>query len=345
MTVKTLLLFCLLCLSWMQSSFADPIANQHAPAGVMFDHIHEKGEWMLGYNVQRLYQNQAYYHASQTASAEQLAPYSMLAQQHEMYMQMFHIMYAPTDNLSLSLMPMYMRMDMPMIPNTNLQNSDHTEHAMSHAVAGQSNTHASTNEGWGDTLINASYRLLKQDRHQLITSLALSAPTGDYKKFSEDQRPIHYGMQIGAGLWQAIPSLTYLYHRDLFSAGLQVSTRQPLFNDLNRLGYYVGDQHNATAWLSYLWHPYFNTSARIQYSRTDSIQGHYQTEHNHSTPADIQGNYGGEQSFAGLGFNAFLPWFGGLRTGLEIMTPIDEHLKGVQQRTAHIWNFSVSRGF
>ena len=67
--------------------------------------------------------------------------------------------------------------------------------------------------------------------------------------------------------------------------------------------------------------------------------------HNHSSPADIQGNYGGEQTFAGVGVNSIIPVLGGVRAGVEFMTPINENLNGVQQRTNNIWNVSISKAF
>ena len=35
-------------------------ADGHAPAGVMFEHVHKAGEFMLGYNAQRVVQDGAY---------------------------------------------------------------------------------------------------------------------------------------------------------------------------------------------------------------------------------------------------------------------------------------------
>lgn len=342
MKFNYLLLTTLIPLSFTQQVLAHPRADGHAPAGVMYEHLHKKGEWMLGYNVQRINQDSGYYQGSDQASVESLGRYSMLTKEHEMYMHMLHFMYAPTDNLTLMLMPMYMSMDMTMDTNPNQVDSGHGDHGGAHDMHG---AHSHGVDGWGDTVISASYRAFDNGKHQIITTLGLSAPTGDYKKYGSDGKPVHYGMQLGAGVWQAIPSVTYVYTEEKVKAGIQASTRQPLFDDLNDLGYYAGDQRSATAWLSYLWHPNFSTSARIQYSNTDSMQGHYKVGHNHSSPADIQGNYGGEQTFAGVGVNSIIPALGGIRAGVEFMTPINENLNGVQQRTDNIWNVSISKAF
>lgn len=340
MKFNNLLITICTVLSFSPNTFADSRADNHAPAGVMYEHLHKKGEWMAGYNVQRLQQNGGYYSGAHQATANEMGPYGMLSNKHEMYMHMLHLMYAPTDNLTLMLMPMYMSMDMTM--GGNPQQSDSGD-ADDHGSHGSSPAHGV--KGWGDTILSASYRAYDQGKHQVITTLGISAPTGDYKKYGSDGNPVHYGMQIGAGVWQAIPTVSYIYTENQVKAGLQLSTRQPIFDKVNDLGYYPGDQRSATAWLSYLWHPNFSTSARIQYSNTDTIQGHYKSSHNHSAPADIQGNYGGEQTFAGLGVNAFMPIAGGVRTGIEYLTPIHENLNGVQQRTGNIWNLSISKAF
>lgn len=340
MKLNTLFTTTCIALAFSQNTFADHQADDHAPAGVMYEHLHQKGQWMVGYNVQRLQQNGDYYSGSEPASANAMASYGMLSDKHEMYMHMLHLMYAPTDNLTLMLMPMYMSMDMRM--GSNPQPSDPND-INSHEMHASSASHRVI--GWGDTILSASYRAFDDGQHQVITTLGLSAPTGDYKKYGDDGNPVHYGMQLGAGVWQVIPTINYIYTAGKSKLGLQLSTRQPIFNEVNKLGYYPGDQRSATAWLSYLWHPNLSTSARIKYSNTDTIQGHYKLSHNHSAPADFQENYGGEQTFAGLGVNTVIPFAGGLRTGVEYMIPIHENLNGVQQRTASIWNVSINKSF
>jgi len=331
-----------LCFTGLNCSYAlaHSRADLHAPAGVMYEHMHKKGELMLGYNIQSQQQGGRYYSGSHLAASNEMQNYSMLAHKHQMYMHMLHFMYAPTDNLTLTLMPMYMSMNMSM--QTNPQQTD-SVNENEHMAHGSSASHGVS--GWGDTILSASYRAFEDDRHQLITTLGLSTPTGNYKKYGPDGNPVHYGMQIGAGVWQAIPSISYTYSVDNLKIGLQLLTRQPIFNRLNRLGYYAGDQRSATAWLSYLWNPSLSTSVRIQYNNTDTIQGHYKSSHNHGSPADIQTNYGGEQTFAGLGINTLLPTAGGLRVGAEYMIPLHENLNGVQQRTGHILNMSISKSF
>lgn len=318
-------------------------ADGHAPAGVMFDHMHDKGGLMLGYNAQRVMQKGAYYRGSELQATNDLSHYSMLSDNHEMYMHMLHLMYAPTDNITLSVMPMYMSMDMDMRANSSANHSAHGHHHMhSHAHDSTHSVHSHGVEGWGDTILGASYRVFDNKKHSVIATLAVSAPTGSAKEKNADGTPVHYGMQLGAGVWQAMPNITYQYKEDKVKAGVQVSTRQPL-SDVNDLGFYQGSQVAGTAWLSYALHPKLSTSVRVEHSKTDNVKGHYNIAHNHSAPADFQANYGGRTTLAGVGVNTTLPM--GVRLGVEYMKPVYEKLNGVQQKTDSVWNLSISKGF
>jgi hypothetical protein len=234
--------------------------------------------------------------------------------------------------------------DMVMKANPYQVDSGVGHGGMNHGGMSGHMSHSRGVSGLGDTLVGATYRLYDEGAHQVLTTLAISAPTGDFSETGADGKPVHYGMQLGAGVWQVLPSITYKYQLEPITAGVQLSTRQPL-EDTNNLGYHQGDQLASTAWLSYLWNPSISLSVRLQYSKTDTIQGHYEAAHNHSAPADFQGNYGGEQILAGVGFNTVIPATGGVRLGFEYLTPINESLNGVQQQTRDVLNASISRAF
>ncbi len=346
--LKSALCLAPLCLLAPTLSAQAAQADGHAPAGVMFDHAHREGEFMFGYNAQRVVQDGAYYQGSkkisESSASEALGKYAMLADKHDMVMHMLHFMYAPTDRVTLSLMPMYMTMDMDMRANPYQVDSGIGHGGMGHGDMSSHMSHSHGVSGLGDTLLGVSYRVLDEGAHQVLTTLAISAPTGDFSETGADGKPVHYGMQLGAGVWQVLPSVTYKYSAEPYSAGAQISTRQPI-GGTNNLGYYKGDEISSTAWLSYLWNPAISSSVRLQYSKTDTIQGHYEVPHNHSAPADFQGNYGGEQILAGVGINTVIPATGGLRLGAEYLIPINESLNGVQQQTRDVLNASISKAF
>lgn len=297
-------------------------ADGHAPAGVMFEHMHGKGSVMVGYNAQRLEQNGAYY-TGETKVDMADSGYRRWGENHEMTMHMLHFMYGVTDNLTLTVMPMYMKMDMDM--------QDANGHTGSHGT-----------EGWGDTILGASTRLYKSEdkKHDVMATLALSAPTGEYKEKMPSGNYQPYGMQLGAGIWQALPSITYQYNEGDLKAGVQVSARLPL-EDTNDLGFYKGQQVGGTAWLSYAWLPKLSTSVRVQHTKTDDIRGQYVNFTAPNTPAFQPTNYGGRQTLAGLGVNTTMPW--GVRVGAEYMVPVYNKVNGVQQDTDNVIYLSISK--
>lgn len=328
-----------ICLLTATSSvtLADLRADSHAPAGVMFEHLHQQSEVMIGYRLQNSIQQGDLLSGSHTLSPNDaaLAKYAALPTKHTMTMHMLDMMYAPSANLTLMLMPMYMTMDMSMTENSFYAPSGHGSHH-----------HGGTHKvsGLGDTTLAALYRLYHDNQQQLIATLAVIAPTGQEDVIGEDGNPVHYGMQLGAGMWQAMPSITYTIKQNQLTLGGQLLTRQPL-KEHNSIGVRVPDLNQATVWISYAWLPQLSSSLRVQYSKQDVYEGHYSVGHNHSTPPDFQKNYGGEQTLAGVGINWVVPTGGvkGLRVGVEYLEPLHENLNGVQLATEQQWQLSLSK--
>lgn len=322
-------------------SYGDLRADGHAPAGVMFEHMHHHGA-MIGYRVQQVTQQGSLLNGGDSLSSQSslLTKYAMLPQKHTMTMHMLDIMYALSPKVNVMIMPMYMDMGMTMTAN-GLYKSTTSAHS-SHGVA----NHSHDVRGMGDTTLAAMYQVYKDQQHELIATLAFIAPTGDESVLGGDGKPVHYGMQLGAGLWQTMPNITYNYKNHKIGFGVQLLTRQPL-EDENDLGVKVPDMNQASVWLSYAWMPEFTNSIRLQHSKTDSYGGHYNVSHNHGSPPDFQGNYGGEQTLIGLGANwvATVGQLKGLRVGVEYLTPINENLNGVQLETENQINFSMSKAF
>jgi len=123
------------------------------------------------------------------------------------------------------------------------------------------------------------------------TGLMFSAPTGDVNKKSNDVFT-HYGMQPGSGTWDFLPSLTYLGRADRITWGAQVLGTIRMEQE-NESGYRLGDVFQATGWGSYRFANWISASIRALYTEQGKIEGHYNAAHNHSSPPDLQFNYGG----------------------------------------------------
>ncbi|MFC6977517.1 hypothetical protein [Microbulbifer taiwanensis] len=270
----------------------------HAPAGVMADHLHAKGEWMFGYHAMREEYSDVYSGSDKVGAMELgMAGYSMIPTGMTMDMHMLDIMYAVSDDLTLMLMPQYMTMDMSMemIAGGHGHMGDmHGDHKMG--------GHRHDVSGVGDTVVGGLFRLADTRGYRLHATLGLSAPTGSVDEKNADGAFTHYGMQLGTGTWDLLPSITYTSALERLSWGAQLSARLPL-EDENDSGFAFGERYGATAWSAYRLADWISLSARLQYAKEGDVDGHYNGPHNHSSPADLQGNYGGELLDYGLGVN------------------------------------------
>ena len=102
-----------------------------------------------------------------------------------MDMVMLDIMYAPNDKLTLMVMPHWMRHEMTMVGidpvNTGMV-MDHgggpTDHGHNHAGLPFGGTMTHGTEGFGDTLVSASYRLANTRDFKAHATLGVWLPTG-----------------------------------------------------------------------------------------------------------------------------------------------------------------------
>jgi len=297
-------------------------SSGHAPAGVMADHMHKQGEWMIGYRD--LYTNyNGLLDGSNKISnqAAMMQGYRMLATDMTMSMHMLDIMYAPTDNLTLMVMPHYMTMDMTMQGMMG---------TMSHKVS-----------GWGDTKVAALYRLNTQGFDSHLT-LGFSLPTGDIDQTNRMGMLTHYSMQLGSGTLDAEPSYTVSYRHNQWHFGGQAAAVVRLQSE-NDNGYRLGNQFSASAWAAYNISSVVSVNTRLLANTSDKIKGEYNKPHASSSPADFTDNYGKDIVELGVGFNAIAPsWLSKARIGLEYTTPLYQKANGIQLRKSHGVNLSLT---
>lgn len=183
-------------------------ADAHGPAGTMADHVHKRGDLMIG--VMWMHEDYGGSNQSGTVpvSDQQIADAGFAAKTDRMSMDMamLHLMYAPSDRVMLMLAPSWMRMDMTMkgLPaSTVAPPPAHAGHAMQ---PGETMGHSVA--GIGDTQFGALVSLSRRPQLSVHAGLMVSAPTGDAARKGSDGNYLHYMMQGGSGTWDLIPSLT-----------------------------------------------------------------------------------------------------------------------------------------
>tara|TARA_S200000501_G_scaffold283439_1_gene267684 strand:+ start:3056 stop:3352 length:297 start_codon:yes stop_codon:yes gene_type:complete len=87
--------------------------NQHAPIGVMGDHMHMKGEWMFSYRRMTMTMEDNL-RGDQAISANGILSlgYEMAPLKMNTTMDMLGAMYAPSDKLTLMVMVNYLEKEM-----------------------------------------------------------------------------------------------------------------------------------------------------------------------------------------------------------------------------------------
>lgn len=311
-------------------------ADSHAPIGVMADHTHKAGEWMLSYRYMVMHMDgnrdgtDRVGDSSVRGDGFMVVPTEMTMQMH-----MFGVMYAPTDWATISVMVPWVRNSM--------------EHRAGAPLGSVKFKTAS--EGLGDIKVSGLFTLWHEGHHTLHATAGLSLPTGSITE--KDRTPmgrvrLPYPMQLGSGTLDLLPGVTYAYQEAMWSAGAQV-------NGVIRLGrndedYSLGDRVAATGWFAWLWCDAFSTSVRLNYEQWGDIDGR-----DGSFPISGTGEFvaptmdpdrrAGQRLDVLLGMNFYINEgpLKGHRLAIEGGMPIHQRLDGPQLETD--WLFTVGWQF
>lgn len=323
----------------------------HAPAGVMFDHLLPKaGDMMVGYRYMYGSQGGDMLHGTHTIGNQALVgrgcgpnPCFVAPETMSMDMHMLDLMYAPTDWLTLMLMPQFMNMSMTM---ERLRSSEYDSLADNNvgntsgeAISGHIPHHLQNGHetgGFGDLGMYALVKLFDNGSHHVHIATGLSAPTGDVnielrRNHQVDGGFIHYGMQLGSGTWDFKPSLTYTGHWADFSWGTQANGTLRM-EAKNQSGYALGDMLQATAWGGYNLTPWLTASVRGVYTLQGRVKNQFDGLIEQFGPMDYPSNYGGRYWDVGFGLSAMVLTgdLMGNRLSVEWLQPVEDYAYGYQ---------------
>ncbi len=295
----------------------------HAPIGVMGDHNHEAGEFMLSYRYMFMSMDGMRDGTSELSSDDVFAlgfpvtPTSM-----DMEMHMLGLMFAPTDRLTLMAMTNYQSMTM-----------DHVTRAgtMPRRLRGERFTTSS--EAWGDTSLVALYKILDRNCARLHTKFGFSAPTGSIDQ--EDPGPLPYPMQTGSGTWDLLFGPTYLKQYDQWSWGAQANGRVRLGE--NHRDYTLGNQWSVTGWTALNLTDAICVSGRLEWLYQGEIEGADPRLNPGLVPTAVPSNFDRHRLDAAIGLNLFIPggFLRGHRFAVEAGMPLYEHIGGPLLQTEY----------
>ena len=192
-----------------------------APAGVMGDHSHHKGGWMVSYRYMAMHM--------EGLRDDDSAIIGGISKPLEMDMQMHMLgaMYAPLARFTVALMVPYVIKDMDMLMMGNPASS-HTE-------------------GLGDVRVAGIYDLWSSSVQQVLLNLAVSLPTGSIDEENAAGKRLAYPMQLGSGSYGLVPVVTYTGFSSGWGWGVQAKATVPLHK--NKHDYRLGNRYDLQGWL------------------------------------------------------------------------------------------------
>lgn len=297
--------------------------SSHAPIGVMGDHMHKAGEWMVSFRamsmtMEGLQDGRDKLSSSQVTGSMMTPGRAMVAPTRmSMDMQMLGVMYAPSDSLTLMAMTSYASYEMDHV--TRMGMSFTTETA-----------------GLGDTRLAGLFNVYHSENgaHRLHFTAGLSVPTGSIDE--KDDTPamadakLPYAMQLGSGSYDLMPALTYQGYAGVLNWGAQVSAFLPL--ERNDNGYRLGNKGAFTVWVARKASDYVSTSLRLHGESQGRVDGERDDLNPMMVTSADPDNYGGEFASLSYGLNVFIP-NGALenhRFALEYTVPLYQKMNGIQ---------------
>lgn len=332
---------------------ADTQANTHAPIGVMGDHVHDAGEWMVSYRLMSMPMKgnlagdrgigpdeivttvpNRFFGTPGQPPTLRVVPTEM-----DMTMHMLGLMYAPSDRVTLMTMLNYLSNDM-----------DHRTYqgGMGTTVLGTFTTKSS---GLGDGSLSALVRLAGRDALKVHATLGVSLPFGDIENRDAILTPMNmrptvrlpYPMQLGSGSYDPIVGVTAMHVTERYSWGGQWrSTFRVSDNDED---YRLGDEHRLTAWVAYSPRHSTSLSLRADFMDKGEIDGIDPAIVAPVQTADPD-RQGGKRLDVGVGVNfAAAGSFEGWRLAAEYMLPVYQDLNGPQLETDGILTLGLQKSW
>ena len=326
------------------------LADKHAPAGLIGDHVHHKGGMMVEYRWMHMDMHgnrigsRSVTAAGALAYGQGLAPPTNVAATPTamtMDMHMLHFMYGVTDNLTVMVMPMWSSFRM-----NHIRNDPFPPNA---ALNGLPFTTETT--GFDDLMLGALWRVYKTPCEDLILNLGMSLPTGSIDETTTIPNPptpqeFPYPMRHGSGTVNLKPGITYKKYFCCSSFGAQFLADLPLGRNWDE--YSEGAEYRLNAWWSHLLNDNFAWSFRLENVWRENFDGvdrdfvgvvPFPPNVISTNRSDMRGGY-----WLNAGYGAMFLKNGQL-LNVEVVVPLYQDVRGVQLEQEWTLFASWSRGF
>jgi hypothetical protein len=298
--------------------------DAHGPIGVMGEHTHHIGEFMVSVRQMSMAMGSLYNGTDSVSDATALSSYTMVPTDMSMQMTMLGGMYAPSNELTVMAMVNYTSNDMDM--TNGMMSSD------------------MSSEGFSDLKLGALYSLEQTKNCQWIVNGGLSLPIGSIDEENSDGDRLAYAMQLGSGTYDINLGTTYTAQLASFSYGAQALGTFRLGENSN--GYALGNQYNVTSWIQKPITNELSVSARGTTKIIDDISGSDSTLMATMSPTNST-EQGRIIADVGIGANYYAQSgiLAGNRLALEYNIPVYHHTNSTQLVTESVLTFGLQRGF
>ncbi len=324
------------------------LVDKHGPAGIMGDHMHRQGKWMVEYKYMNMYMDDNRIGTRTISDLDAIGPpgpppgivvegiqTNVGASPTEMTMEMHmaHVMYGATDDVTLYTMV--------MLPSLTM---DHIRGDFNPLTRGTFFT--LHNSGFGDTMFGALLRLYSDSDSDLIFNLGCLVPTGDiYRETSIPsggafRQAYSYPMRLGSGTFNARPGATYKKFCPWGSWGIQLQTDLPIGR--NYRGYSVSDEFRLNSWTSLLLTDNWAVSLRGQHLWKTNFGGQDPATPNQVISTNVESFRGGYWYSLGIGTQLMHK---GHYFSAEIVPTLGQDVDGIQLETDYSIFASWSRGW
>ena len=309
--------------------------DSHAPLGVMGDHPHSSGEWMLSYRFMAMRMEGLRDGTNRVSTEAVLNKYAAVPLCMNMQMHMGGVMFAPHNRVTLMAMTSYRDNFMEMQGGTHGDSHGHRQHS--------AESHEMESSGLGDAKLSALIPLIRSQDVVILLNAGLSIPTGSIA--AEGMNGIlPYAMQLGSGSIELMPGVTFSAIRNNWSFGAQTRAAIPV--NENSRAYRRAPLTISTLWVVRRLNDWVSLSTRALFEGWGNIAGEDKALNPHTAPTMDSRLQAGARGSLLFGSNLIFPnrlgsLFAGHRFALELRLPIYQHLDGPQMAL----NWSVVAGW
>ncbi len=300
----------------------------HAPIGVMGDHRHGEGQWMVSYRFMRMEMEDNRNGTTDLSPASvrtnfgfPVVPLRMTTDMH-----MFGMMYGWSNDLTLMVMAPYL------------------ENSMDHQRP-NGTVFVAKSKGWGDVKVTGLQKLT--DTAHL--KIGVSLPTGSIDE--KDTIPGHlpYPMQLGSGTYDILAGVTWTDFLDItgpntkFGAQLDTVFR----TGTNDNDYRLGNRVKLTGYVNHLLSESISVTGRVTGRSAGAVHGADRKILARPAPTTDPDNHGGEWVDLGIGLNYVIPGTAlkGHRIAVEYEKTVYQDLNGPQLKMDDMLTIGLQAAF